>query len=135
MKLIPFILKKSSVPKLKVYKITVFLAHGGQSVWEVDDDSSLDQHLESNGLFLEKTFQKGDYIYCKINTEKTRLSDFYMWEEIQEDSTKKLFECWRSYYYFFDSSNAEWWSAKDLHLAEINGFGSVSKLFEEISVV
>lgn len=135
MKLVPFILKESSVPKLKVYKMSVFLAYGGQSILEIDNDCSVEEYLESNGLFVEKTLQKGDIIYCKIDTKKTNLSDFYTWQEIQEDPSKKLFECWRSYYYFFDSSNAEWWSAKDLHLAEINGYGNVSKLFEEISVV
>lgn len=135
MKVIPFILKESSLPKLKVYKISVFLSHGGQSIWEVEDDSPIEEHLESNGLFVEKTLQKGDCIYCKIDTKKTKLSDFYSWKEIQEDPTKKLYECWRDYFYFFDSSNAEWWSGKDLHLAEIHGYGNISKLFEEISVV
>ena len=136
MKVIPFILKEGSVPKLKVYKISLFLANGGQSVWELDDTfekkSDIEEYLELNGLFVEKMIVKEDCTYCKIDTKKTKLSDFYLWEEVNEDPAKRLFECWRNYYYFYDSSYAAWWCGKDLYLAEINGLGNISTIIEEI---
>lgn len=128
MKVLPFVLKEIQGRKLKTYRLSVFFANGGHSLWEVDHEND----LEMNEIYTVKIIKEKNIYFCQVDPTRTRLEEFYSWEEIQEDPKKKSLECWRDYYFFFDSSGGEWWSPKGIHEASIPELGNIGETFEVI---
>lgn len=128
MKLLPFLLKEVPGPKLKTYTLSVFLANGGHSLWEAEDTNA----LEENGIYTASVFQSKNIFFCEVDPKRTKLEEFYTWEEVQQDPKKKTLECWRDYYFFYDSSGGEWWSPRGIFEAEIQEVGNIAEIFEDI---
>jgi hypothetical protein len=135
MKLLPYILTNQQKKEFTVWKFDVFLSHGGKSIWEEEGVLSKskiqEDYCEANDIFINKLFMdtKKQIAYIQIDTKKTKVSDFYTYDEACLKVEKP--ECWRSFYFIQDRLNSYWWSPKGLLEAEIQGIGNIQELFEE----
>ena len=60
-----------------------------------------------NGIYLEgPPIKWKDAVFCKVDTTKTDMNDFYQWNEIEKQSD--MF-CWRTFYTFGDKSACDSW--------------------------
>ncbi len=108
--IIPFThtIKNEKNIKINIIKI---LTIAGKDLWE--EESNLDIQsdiLIPNGLYsLNKTpiFKlKGLNVYmCEIDIDKTTMTDFYNWNEIDIESDNF---CWRTFYHITDLNNNIW---------------------------
>ena len=136
MKLVPFFLTKQIKGEFTVWKLSLFLSHAGKSIW--DEAGSFTKTIiqrefcESNDLFPKAIVvdTSKQIAYIQIDTEKTKISDFYTWEEALSKPEKP--ECWRNFYFMQDKESIFWWSPKEIIEAEIQGAGNVQDIFEEI---
>lgn len=88
-----------------------------------------EEYLQPNGFVTTQIYETAKCIYVEIDPVQTPLQDFYTWEEAQKLS--KRVECWRSYYFFKDTTGADWFTGKQLQESEIDG-KSIHEFYEEI---
>jgi hypothetical protein len=108
--IIPYIYKIKTQNNIKSHIIQI-LTIGGNELWE--EASSLDIQTDiliPNSLYSTSTpftQLKGQNIYmCEIDTDKTTLSDFYNWNEINISDSDTF--CWRTFMYITDLNNNIW---------------------------
>ena len=99
--LLPYIHTVKMVNFIPVHSYTI-LTIGGRTLWtEGHTEDSVEQILIHNELYTDSIQKYGDVYLCRINTEKTQMSDFYMWNEITNPTTF----CWRTLYTFGEKQN------------------------------
>ena len=139
MKLVPFFLTSSDKTSLRIHKLTIFLRHAGKAVWKTDEsgfvpeDIILNDYLLANDIHSKKiTYNKDKTIaWIQVDPTLTDISEFYSWDEALEKGTKP--ECWRSFYFFKDENNADWWTPKAFQCeADIQDLDNVAKVYEDI---
>lgn len=113
MKLVPFFLQKQETPLLTLYRLTLFLADGGKSLWDIgaETDESVVQkeYLEENGFISVSLVQDNDIYFAKLDPERTMKSSFYTWEEIQDLPDKRREDCFRTYTFCFEQPQEKLW--------------------------
>jgi len=100
--IIPYIHTTKMINMIPVHSYTI-LTIGGIQLWEEQSIESPNQLLEANDLYTESIQKHGDIYLCSIDLRKTKIADFYTWNEIAETDTD-LF-CWRTLYTFGDRQN------------------------------
>jgi len=138
MKFLPFFLTQKETELFRIWKLSVFLNHAGKSVWESDLPGLLPLHqiqseyCDANGFVVDHIWiqKESQVAFICIDSNKTKLSEFYSWEEALARTDKP--ECWRSFYFVQDHDSLIWWSPKDLIEGEIQGLGNIQDIFEEI---
>ncbi len=133
MKVLPFILKQKQ-GALDMTNLCFFLANGGRSFWQTEELTVSNKALEEeyllpNGLIPKRIFSTKDLVYVWIDEEKIKINDFYMWEEAYKHPQKP--ECWRSFYFFKDSTGTPWFSPASQPEGELEG-KSVQIYYEDI---
>jgi hypothetical protein len=110
--LLPYVHTITSVNQIPVHSYMI-LTIGGKQLWiedlnrsiedPVEDlkEESVEQILVNNDLYVDSITQHGDVYLCRINTEKTKMADFYKWSEITDPDTF----CWRTLYTFGEQQN------------------------------
>ena len=103
--LLPYVHTITSVNQIPVHSYMI-LTIGGKQLWKEDleEDSvedSVEQILVHNDLYVDSIKHQGDVCLCRINTEKTKMADFYKWSEITDPD---IF-CWRTLYTFGEQQN------------------------------
>jgi len=76
----------------------VFLCSGGRQFWSLDDtdtDQQIKDMMEDNGFPLIEIRRTAVGAFIEIDHEKIKLSNFYMWTEI--DPKKSEEDVWRIY--------------------------------------
>lgn len=92
--------------------MTIHVIHvltiGGAVLWKENSSLSLENDiLHPNGIYLEnKPIKWKDAYFCKVDTTKTEMNDFYQWNEIPKESD--MF-CWRTFYTFGDKHVCDSW--------------------------
>jgi hypothetical protein len=138
MKLVPFIHRQKQVNSFWVSELQLFLSHAGRSVWKTEEPGSLpsktilEEYCEPNGFFIKNVHMdtQQNIAYVEIDPEKTKLCDFYTWEEALQQSTKP--ECWRTFFFMKDKNNEHWYGAKGIVEAEIQDLGNIADVYERI---
>jgi hypothetical protein len=109
MLILPFIHNTIDSQKFKV-NVIKFLTIGGQNLWE--EKATL--HIDKDILNPNDIFRKGGAIkydkslqLCEVDLEKTTISDFYKWEEVELGDSETF--CWRTYYYFTGNDSSYCW--------------------------
>jgi hypothetical protein len=145
MKVVPYIYTQSSTDAgLKIHKINVFLSRGGSAIWQTDETGPLtetfiqEEYLIPNGLISRsvRLDQTKGIAWIEVDTDKTKLSDFYTWAEVLKNPTIAASkpECWRPYYFFVDADQNDWWTPRELSVeAEVQDLGNSSILLKEIT--
>jgi hypothetical protein len=122
MKVLPFILNQKQ-SSLRMTNLSLFLAHGGRSFWQTEEPVTKktleDEYLLPNGLIPKRIVETKELIYVWIDAEKTKVNDFYGWDEAYKHPQKP--ECWRSFYFFEDASGSPWFSPGSQPEAELEG--------------
>ena len=105
--IIPFIHKTKQVNNMIIHVIQV-LTIGGVTLWKENASLALEADiLHPNDIYLEaKPFQWKDVNFCKVDTHKTDMNDFYQWTEIPKQSD--MF-CWRTFYTFGNQQACDSW--------------------------
>jgi hypothetical protein len=129
MLIIPFIHNVVDQNSIQVHTIKV-LTIGGHGIWEEDNSLNLDKDiLNPNDIYRKGTTIKFDkqLQICEVNTEKTKISDFYKWDEIAFEDTETF--CWRTYVYLSGNGSANW---LDIPTSEILGKYKIRDLIAKI---
>jgi hypothetical protein len=99
--LLPYLHTITSVNQIPVHSYMI-LTIGGKQLWKEDlEEDSVEQILVNNDLYVDSIKHHGDVCLCRINTEKTKMADFYKWSEITDPD---IF-CWRTLYTFGEQQN------------------------------
>jgi hypothetical protein len=109
--LLPYIHKVKTVNNIIVHAY-IFLTIGGTELWVEDSTDSTDSKdstdstesvksiLEENEIYTDSVQKKNGIYLCNVS-KKTKLTDFYKWNEITDDRF-----CWRTFYTF--GENQRW---------------------------
>lgn len=121
-------------------KISIFLDKAGKSLWQTEDEDKLtedslrDEYLEPNGIVASSIHidEQTKTAWIHVDTHKTRMSDFYTWDEAAARPDKP--ECWRDFYFFWNEHDEAFWSPQYVNSpdAEIQGLGNVQSLLQKI---
>ena len=106
--LLPYVHTIKYVNQIPVHSYMI-LTIGGKQLWIEDLNRSIEDLVEdqveqiliNNDLYVDSIKQNGDVCLCRINTEKTKMADFYKWSEITDPDTF----CWRTLYTFGEQQN------------------------------
>jgi hypothetical protein len=102
--IIPYVETMTEINNIPVTIYRILMV-GGTALWEemnapLSEIESLILH--PNDIYLSsmpRMLQNNNsYILCPVDTKKTRLGDYYMWDEITEDDSETF--CWRTFYMF-----------------------------------
>lgn len=129
MLIIPFIHNVVDQNSIQIHTIKV-LTIGGRGIWEEDNSLNLDKDiLNPNDIYRKGTTIKFDkqLQICEVNTEKTKITDFYKWDEIAFEDTETF--CWRTYVYLSGNGSANW---LDIPISEILGKYKIRDLIAKI---
>lgn len=123
MKVLPFYLKQKT-GQLQMTNLTVFLSSAGKNLWQTEEQTLSEKqlredYLEPNGFVVKKIKLIQQMYFVEIDPEKTKLEDFYKWDETFK--LQQRVECWRSFYFFKDATNADWFTGKQQQESEIEG--------------
>lgn len=106
--IVPFIHKVVNQNTLQINVIKI-LTIGGSELWEEDNGLNIDKDiLNPNDIYrtkLQVKLNKQVGLY-EVDCDKTNISDFYLWEDIEPDN-KDTF-CWRSFIYLADNAGSNW---------------------------
>jgi len=91
--ILPYIHKKTTINTITVNSYTI-LTIGGKELWQ-EDSNHIKQIIEENDIYTDSIIKKDNIYICKVNQEKTNISDFYKWNEITDSKF-----CWRTLYTF-----------------------------------
>ncbi len=129
MLILPFIHNTVTQNNIQVHTIK-FLTIGGQKIWEEDNSLKLDEDvLNSNDIYRKGPIIKFDkqLQLCEVDMEKTKVSDFYKWDEISVEDVDTF--CWRMYIYLTGNNGDNW---LDISASEMLGNYSVKALINKI---
>lgn len=108
MLILPFIHNVVNQNSIQVHTIKV-LTIGGRKIWEEDNSLNIDKDiLNPNDIYrkgMPIIFDKQLQMY-EVNTEKTKIDDFYKWDEIPFEDTETF--CWIVYAYISGNGSANW---------------------------
>ena len=95
--LIPFFTQQTppSLIPWHLQPISLFLENRGKQFCEVED---VDSWLQENGFVVKQKWKQQTMVFVEIDTEKTKLSDFYSFEELTKQQQKGIEECWRTFF-------------------------------------
>lgn len=95
--LIPFFIQKSppSLIPWHLQPISVFLENRGKQFCQVENPEIW---LQENGFIVCNQWKQENMMFVEIDTEKTRLRDFYSFEELTKQQQKGTEECWRTFF-------------------------------------
>ena len=91
--LIPYFLDLKSPDWMR---LGLFLCEGGRSAWYIDDtdtDKALKKMLLENGFPVENLERVNGTVYAKIAHSGLKMSDFYMWHEVDPKTSEH--DVWR----------------------------------------
>lgn len=95
--LIPFFIQRSppSLISWKLQPITLFLENRGKQFCDIENP---EHWLQENGFFIKEQWKEGNVMFVEIDTEKTRLCDFYSYDDLTKQQQKGTEECWRTFF-------------------------------------
>jgi hypothetical protein len=126
--IIPFIGKRTTNNNMIVTSFSIFTV-GGTQLWQESDTFTVSEILGANDIFVSDPpiFKNGAY-FCKVDTKKTNMADFYKWEEIAPESDETF--CWRTFYLFGSTQDhSSWLPLQDKRL----GHYTYQELFDAMS--
>jgi hypothetical protein len=106
--ILPFIHKITNNNSFEVNVIKI-LTIGGQTLWEENNSLHIDNDiLNPNDIYRINNIIKfdKDLQLCEVDTKKTKISDFYKWEELSLNDNETF--CWKTFYYFTGTDNICW---------------------------
>ena len=105
--IVPFFIREplKSLCAWKLTPISLFLENRGKNFYQLESSESKEEWLECNGFIAKQSWIEGDCHFVEIDTEKTKLKDFYSFEQLTLQQTKGTEECWKTF--FVMKSNKE----------------------------
>jgi hypothetical protein len=105
--IVPFIHNVINHNNIKIHNIKL-LTIGGKYLWEEDNNLDIDTDiLNPNDIYRKNDIIKfKQLMLCNTDTNKTNISEFYKWDEINVDD-KEIF-CWRKYIYLSGNDDSVW---------------------------
>jgi hypothetical protein len=112
MLILPFIHNTISNNNFEVNSIKI-LTIGGQNLWEENNSLHIDNDiLNPNDIYRKGHIINDNSLYlCEVDTNLTKIEDFYKWEEINLNDSETF--CWKTYYYFTDTNKTSWLEIPD----------------------
>jgi hypothetical protein len=97
--LLPYLYRVTTVHQIPVHSYTI-LTIGGTTLWSEEEGDPM-AILNANELYAESITHRSDVYLCSIDLQKTKVTDFYKWNEITDPD---MF-CWRTLYTFGEKQN------------------------------
>jgi hypothetical protein len=128
MLILPFIHKVYNKNLIKIHTIHI-LTVGGKQLWEESDNVDIQDILMSNDIYLkhDNIIKHNNIVLCNIDSVKTKIEDFYMWEETSLHDVDIF--CWRKFIYL-EGMNKENWL--EIPKSEKLGIHSLNKIIGKI---
>ena len=100
--ILPYIHKQTTVNHMTIDAFTI-LTIGGTMLWNIDETTlqHIEQTLAENDMYAHSVEKQNNLFLCKVDTEKTNMSDFYKCNEVTDSTV-----CWRTLYTF--GQNQQW---------------------------
>ena len=107
MLIVPFIHKITVEKDMNIHNIRI-LTIGGKYLWnETGSKKNIEsKYLNHNDIYCNNIGKIDNMYLCKVDTEKTNITDLYKWNEIDINDNDKF--CWRDYIYII-GKNKECW--------------------------
>lgn len=98
--IIPFFKREplKSLSAWKLIPVTIFLENRGKNFYELGPTESLEDWLHYNGFFAKEIWQEENTFFIEMDTEKTKLNDFYSFEQVTITQNKGTEECWKTFF-------------------------------------
>jgi hypothetical protein len=138
--IIPFYITEKEIPLgFTMDTAWIFMTHGGKEVWSVDEtDCSfiIKEYLDSNNIYgthIQTT--RKDVLLYRVDIEKTKLSDFYTWNDILTGVTCNT-EIWRPIFWIRSPTTScsdtkdEWGWEEEIKELNIGKFGKMDTLWK-----
>lgn len=129
--IIPFIRNtvKNNNMLINIIKI---LTIGGHYLWEEEQRLDIDNDiLNPNSIYrigkIHNIQELKSCYLCEVDINKTKLSDFYTWDELSITDTETF--CWKSYIHISDNNENSW---LEIPITENLSNYNVSKIIREI---
>ena len=99
MKLVPYTYESLKRLKRQIHTIRVLME--GHEIWteEAVLTDPIQQALQPNGLYVQKTFSEKDHHYFEMDRSRTDLTTMYDYKECAPDTTTL---CWNTFYIITD---------------------------------
>jgi len=96
--IIPYV---ETTTEINTIHVTIYriLMIGGTRLWQEDISSNIeDRILHPNDIYLTGApyISASNVALCRVDTKKTRMDDYYMWEDLGENDDNTF--CWRTFY-------------------------------------
>jgi hypothetical protein len=106
---IPFFIRNplKSLCAWKLTPISLFLENRGKNFYQLESSESIQEWLECNGFIMKKIWTENDCCFVEIDAEKTRIKDFYSYEQLTLQQTKGTEECWKTFFVMKSDKNDE----------------------------
>lgn len=85
------------------------LTIGGKDLWQENASLRIDDDiLNPNDIYRTNDIINYDnnLQLCEVDCDKTNMSDFYKWEEVNLGDRDTF--CWKTYYYFAGTNKSSW---------------------------
>lgn len=98
--IIPFFARTSltSLCAWKLVPITIFLENRGKNLYRLSNDENADDWLQENGFFKKQSWQENEFMFVEVDVDRTKLKDFYSFEQLTSTQTKGIEECWKTFF-------------------------------------
>jgi hypothetical protein len=95
---VPYFYEKPlpSIIGWQLQPITIFLENHGKHLYSTENPQ---QWLVENGFFSKKSWKENEILFVEVDTDKTKLKDFYSYEELTKEQRKGTEECWRTFFF------------------------------------
>lgn len=134
--LVPYFLRKPlpSLIQWNLLPISLFLENRGKGLCSVGSAADVTEWLSDNGFVSKGQWMEGDVFYIEIDTEKTKLNDFYSLEQLTKEPHRGTEECWVTYYVMKSVASTEAESEKAWNENIEAPFGKILKAIQNHGV-
>jgi hypothetical protein len=122
----------------KISTLWLFMAAGGREIWKVDDttETILREYFNENGLFGQHIpTSRSDVVLYKVDTEKTKLSDFHTWSDALSTGTEPD-HLWRPFFWLGEGSPGEidrWGWKEEVSATRFAPFDSMADIWDLVA--
>jgi hypothetical protein len=96
--ILPYVYHQRELPHLMMYEVCI-LTVGGTKLWKEDDALCvINDIMEPNGLSVLSHKRDKDIVFCRVDSTKIDMTEYYEWNEIKSNTKEMELFCWRRYY-------------------------------------
>lgn len=137
--LIPYYITEKSLPiGCTLWTLWIFMAGSGKTLWKTDDqdiDTIVREYLHENGIFglQQLQQQQNSFLLYKVDTERTKLTDFHRWSDVLSESTAE--HVWRPFIWIGErlGQSDSWGWKEEVSGLKLDTFHTMGQIWEMVA--